>query len=42
MFSYNEQTYPRNITEKFQLRKFNVLISAIESFMDKVWSSLKA
>ena len=27
---------------EFQLHEFNVLISAIESFMEKVWSSLKA
>ena len=28
--------------EEFQLREFNVLISAIELFMEKVWTLLKA
>ena len=41
IFGYDERIYPRD-NHKFSLCKFNVLISAIESFMEKVRSSLKA
>ena len=42
MFGYDKRTYPRDIMENFGYASLMFLISAIELFMEKGQSSLKA